>query len=105
MTGSKKIFTENAQDWNEVVSRRVDPQMTKFKAMSLEEQVTYLEQIAQEILRAQEGTASSESSEEVGDPWEDIKVATVYPRYQLGISLKIKIHKKGVCCYIIKPSY
>jgi len=78
MTSLKKIFTENAQDWNEVVSRRVDPQMTKFKAMSLEEQATYLEKIAQEILRAQEGTASSESSEEIGDPREDIEVATVY---------------------------
>jgi hypothetical protein len=41
--------------------------MTRFKAMSLEEQETSLEQATQEILRAQEGTAASESSEEIGD--------------------------------------
>jgi hypothetical protein len=29
-----EIFTENAQDWNVVVSRKVDPQGTRFRAMS-----------------------------------------------------------------------
>jgi hypothetical protein len=31
-----EIFTENAQDWNEVVARIVDPRTTRFKAMSWE---------------------------------------------------------------------
>jgi hypothetical protein len=63
-----EIFTENTQDWNEVVSRRANPRMTKSKSMSLEEQMMSLEQTSQEILRAQEGTAASESSVEIGDP-------------------------------------
>jgi hypothetical protein len=29
-----EIFTENAQDWDEVVARMDDPKMTKFRAMS-----------------------------------------------------------------------
>jgi hypothetical protein len=73
-----EIFTENAQDWDEVASRRVDPRMTRFKAMSLEEQATSLEQTTQEILRAQEGTVASEPSEGIGDPQEGIEAATVY---------------------------
>jgi hypothetical protein len=32
-----EVFTENAQDWDEVVARMVDPKMTRFKAMSLDE--------------------------------------------------------------------
>jgi hypothetical protein len=46
-----EIFTENAQDWNEVASRRVILEGTRFKAMSWEEQAMSLEQAAQEILR------------------------------------------------------
>jgi hypothetical protein len=38
-----EVFTENAQDWDEVVARMVDPKMTRFKAMSLDEQVTIIE--------------------------------------------------------------
>jgi hypothetical protein len=48
-----EIFTENAQDWNEVAARMVDPRTTRFKAMSWEEQATSLEQTTQEILRTQ----------------------------------------------------
>jgi hypothetical protein len=33
-----EVFTENAQDWDEVVARMVDPKMTRFKSMSLDEQ-------------------------------------------------------------------
>jgi hypothetical protein len=32
-----EVFTENSQDWDEVVARMVDPKMTRFKAMSLDE--------------------------------------------------------------------
>jgi hypothetical protein len=38
-----EIFTKNAQDWDEVASRRVDPQMNRFKSMSWEEKATSLE--------------------------------------------------------------
>jgi hypothetical protein len=37
-----EIFTENAQDWDEVVARRADPRVTKFKAMSWEEKMDVL---------------------------------------------------------------
>jgi hypothetical protein len=49
-----EVFTENAQDWDEVVARMVDPKMTRFRAMSLDEQVTTIEKSAQEALRARE---------------------------------------------------
>jgi hypothetical protein len=39
-----EVFTENAQDWDEVVARMADPKMTRFKAMSLDEHATILEQ-------------------------------------------------------------
>jgi hypothetical protein len=32
-----KVFTENAQDWDEVVQRIVNPNITMFKAMSMDE--------------------------------------------------------------------
>jgi hypothetical protein len=72
-----EIFTENAQDWSEVASR-VDPQTTRFKAMSWEEQATYLEQTTQEILRTRVGNVASELSEEISDPQEGIEATGVY---------------------------
>jgi hypothetical protein len=33
----EEVFTENAQDWDDVVQRMVEPKMTKFKAMSIVE--------------------------------------------------------------------
>jgi hypothetical protein len=42
-----EIFTENSQDWDEVMARMDDPKMTRFKAMSLDEQETTLEQSIQ----------------------------------------------------------
>jgi hypothetical protein len=58
-----EVFTENAQDWDEVVARMVDPKMTRFKAMSLDEQETILEQSAQEALRAREEMIGAEAAE------------------------------------------
>jgi hypothetical protein len=49
-----EVFTENAQDWEEVVERTVDPRMTKFKSMSLDEQETIIEQLAQGDVQARE---------------------------------------------------
>jgi hypothetical protein len=47
-----EVFTENDQDWDEVVARMVDPKMTRFKAISLDEQEKILEKSAQGALRA-----------------------------------------------------
>jgi hypothetical protein len=49
-----EVFTENAQDWDEVVARMADPKMTRFGAMSLDEHAMIIEQSAQEALRARE---------------------------------------------------
>jgi hypothetical protein len=40
-----EIFTKNAQRWDEVVARMVDPKETRFKAMIWDEQATVLETI------------------------------------------------------------
>jgi hypothetical protein len=37
-----EVFIENTQDWDEVLARMVDPNMTRFKSMSLDEQATIL---------------------------------------------------------------
>jgi hypothetical protein len=57
-----EIFTENAHDWDEVVERMVDPKMTKFKAMSLVEKETTIEQSGQEALRAKEEMIAAEAA-------------------------------------------
>jgi hypothetical protein len=49
-----EVFTKNAQDWDEVVQRMDDPKITMFKAMSMDEKVEIIEQLAQESLRARE---------------------------------------------------
>jgi hypothetical protein len=41
-----KILTEFAQDWDKVVQRMANPNMTRFKAMSMDEQVETIEQSA-----------------------------------------------------------
>jgi hypothetical protein len=53
---------ENAQYWDEIVARMVDPRMTKFKAMSLDEQATTLEQSTQGTLRAREEMIATETT-------------------------------------------
>jgi hypothetical protein len=64
MTGLKmRSSQENAQDWDEVVARMVDPRMTRFKAMSLDEQVETLEQSDQGALRAREEMIATETTE------------------------------------------
>jgi hypothetical protein len=68
-----EIFTENAQDWDEVVARMVDPRITKFKAMSWEEKATSLDERAQraeEILRTREERVTFESTETMEAPQE-----------------------------------
>jgi hypothetical protein len=58
-----EIFTECAQDWEEVVQRMANPNMTRFKAMSMDEQVETIEQSAQEALRAREEIRATETTE------------------------------------------
>jgi hypothetical protein len=38
-----EVFTENAQDWDEVMQRMANLSMNKFKAMSMDEQVETIE--------------------------------------------------------------
>jgi hypothetical protein len=57
-----EVFIENAQDWDKVVARMVDPKITKFKAMILEEHTATIEKLAQETLRAREENDSDKSS-------------------------------------------
>jgi hypothetical protein len=73
-----EIFTENAQDWDEVVARVDDPRVMKFKAMSWEEKTTSLERIAQDILRTREGMISYKLGEAMGNPQEDIEATGDY---------------------------
>jgi hypothetical protein len=47
-----EVFTENSQDWNEVIASMVDPKITRFRSMSLDEHATTIEKSAQESLKA-----------------------------------------------------
>jgi hypothetical protein len=38
-----EIFIEDAQDWEEVLHRRANPNMTRFKVMTMDEQVETIE--------------------------------------------------------------
>jgi hypothetical protein len=51
-----------------VASRRVDPRGTRFRAMSHEEQATFLEQAVQEISQHPGGAVAYELDEEISDP-------------------------------------
>jgi hypothetical protein len=57
-----EVFMENAQDWDEVVERMVDPKMTNFRAMSLDGQVTTIDKSTQEALRAREEMIVAEAT-------------------------------------------
>jgi hypothetical protein len=54
---------ENSQDWDELVASMAYPKMTRFKVMSLDEQVRTLEQSAQGALRARKERITSEEYE------------------------------------------
>jgi hypothetical protein len=58
-----KIFTEGAQDWEEVLQRKDNPNMTRFKSMKMDEQVETIEQTAQESLRVREENRAVEATE------------------------------------------
>jgi len=80
-----EVCTENAQDWNVVASKRVDPRGTKFRAMSHEEQATFLEQEVQEINRRPGGEIAYELDEEISDPEENIEAMRIHQEYLVQI--------------------
>jgi hypothetical protein len=49
-----ELFTENAQDWEEVLQRKSNPELTKFKAMSVQEQFAMVEHTGEETIRARD---------------------------------------------------
>jgi hypothetical protein len=50
----EKIFIEGAQDWEEVLQRKDNPNMTIFKVMIMDEKVKMIEETNQEALRVRE---------------------------------------------------
>jgi len=57
------IFTEVTQDWEEVLHRRDNPNMTKFKEMTMNEKVETIEKTNQESLRVREENIAAEVAE------------------------------------------
>jgi hypothetical protein len=58
-----EIFTECYQYWEEVVQRMANPNMTRFKAMSMDEQVETIEESSQEALKAREDIRATKTTE------------------------------------------
>jgi hypothetical protein len=61
-----------------VAARKADPRGTKFRAMSYEEQATFLEQAIQGVGRRSEAVVAYELEEETNDPQEDIEIAKAH---------------------------
>jgi hypothetical protein len=80
-----------------VASRRDDPQGTRFRAMSHEEQATFLEQAVQEISRHLGGAVAYELDEEISDPKKTLKLweLTRNPRTNQGSSGRSSCTRKG----------
>jgi len=66
-----------------------DPKATRFKAMSWDEQVTFLEQSAQEVLKAREERIAYEGAEAVESP--------LISQRKAKISIWYRMHEKGDC--------
>jgi hypothetical protein len=49
-----EIFTENDQDWEEVLERKENPKITRFKAMSVQEKFAMVEHTGDEAIRARD---------------------------------------------------
>jgi hypothetical protein len=58
-----EIFIECSQDLEAVLQRNANPNMTRFKAMSMDEQVKMIEKTAQEALRVREENKAEEAIE------------------------------------------
>jgi len=57
-----KIFTEGAQDYEEVIERKDNPNMTRFKSMKIDEQVESIEHTTQESLKFREENIAVEAT-------------------------------------------
>jgi hypothetical protein len=57
-----ELFIENVQGWDEVVQRMDNLKMTRFKAMSMDEQATTIEKLAQEALSSREEIRVAETT-------------------------------------------
>jgi hypothetical protein len=60
-TFEDEIFTENTLDWEEVLQRNEDPDLTHFKAMSGNEQLEWLEHIIGFVVQEQNEDAGRET--------------------------------------------
>lgn len=58
-----EIFIEGTQDWEELLHRRDSPNMTRFKVMTMDEQVETKEKTYQESLRVREENRVVEETE------------------------------------------
>jgi hypothetical protein len=90
-----EVFTENAQDWDEVVARMVDPKMTRFKAMSLDEQKTILEQSGQGGLRAREEMIAVEVAKSPQVAAETAEIPQVTPVQDRSSPMAQETHGRG----------
>jgi hypothetical protein len=59
-----EIFIECTQDWEEVVQRMSNLNMTRFKAMIMDEQVDTIEKLDQDTLKVWEEIRAIETTEE-----------------------------------------
>jgi hypothetical protein len=79
-----EVFIENYRDWEEVVQRMANQNMTRFKAMTMDEQVETIEQSAQEALRAREEIRAVKTTEVQGR----------------GLFLTPEAQKRGLCLMV-----
>jgi hypothetical protein len=59
----ENIFTECAQDWEELLQRKSNPNMNRFKAMSMDESVKTIEYSYQESLRVRDEIKAAKTTE------------------------------------------
>jgi hypothetical protein len=58
-----EIFTECAWNWEEVLQRKSNPNMIRFKTMNMDEKVETIEQSIQEALKVREEIREGETTE------------------------------------------
>jgi hypothetical protein len=58
-----ELFTENAQDWEEVIKKKKNPKITNFKAMSVQEQFEIVEHREKATIRARGEVREVEATE------------------------------------------
>jgi hypothetical protein len=81
-----EVFKENAQDWDKVVARMADPKMTRFKSMSLDEEMTTIEKSTQEVLRAREEMIATEA----------VEAPLIAPMQEIGFPMTRDTQERGL---------